>query len=118
MKFIKAVQYALDHLEAIKRDIRYYDKSQREGGLRYGSIAVVVELKGDGRFTHHVKGMSLELAQMALDPYTVIIASVTRGYDDDNTEVFDRELQQLEDELQERLDLECAIERKLSVMEG
>lgn len=52
MKFIKAVQYTLDHLEAIKRDIRYYDKSQREGGLRYGSIAIVVELKGDGGFTH------------------------------------------------------------------
>ena len=116
MKIIKAVQYALDHLETIKRDIRYYDVSQRENGMRYGSIAIVVELKGDGSFTHHVKGMSLELAQMALDPYTVIIARVTRGYDDNKTEVFDRELQQLEDELQERLDLECTIERKLSAM--
>lgn len=117
MKIIKALEYALDHLETIKRDVRYYDESQRENGMRYGSIAIVVELKGDGSFTHRAKGMSLELAQMVSNPYTVIIARVTRGYDDDNTEVFDRELQQLEDELQERLDLECAIERKLSAME-
>lgn len=117
MKIIKAIQYTLDRLETIKRDVRYYDESQRENGMRYGSIAIVVELKGDGSFTHRAKGMSLELAQMASDPYTVIIARVTRGYDDDNTEAFDRELQQLEDELQERLDLECTIEHKLSAME-
>lgn len=116
MKTIKSLEYALMNLDAIERDVRYYDESQREGGLRYGSIAIVVELKGDGSFTHRAKGMSLELAQMASDPYTVIIARVTRGYDDDNAEVFDRELQQLEDELQERLNLECAIERKLSAM--
>lgn len=116
MKTIKALKYALDNLDTIKRDVRYYDESQRENGMRYGSIAIVVELKGDGSLTHYAKGMSLELAQMASDPYTVVITRVTRGYDDNNTKVFDRELQQLEDELQERLDLECTIERKLSVM--
>lgn len=76
MKTIKSIEYALMRLDAIKRDVRYYDESLRDSGMRYGDIAIVVELKGDGNFTHKVMCADWSLNEIALDAYKVVISQI------------------------------------------
>ena len=116
MKTIKSIEYALMHLDAIKRDVRYYDESLRDSGMRYGDIAIVVELKGDGYFTHKVMCADWSLNEIALDAYKVVIAKLTRDHDDN--EVLESDMQSLKEILEAHLGREYIIERKLSAMEN
>lgn len=114
MKTIKALEYALMNLDTIKKDVRYYDDSLRENGVHISNIAVVVELKGDGSFTHQIKCVDWSLNEIALDAYKVVIAKLARSHDDD--EVLESGLQHLEKTLEARLGREYIIERKLAAM--
>lgn len=116
MKTIKSMEYALMNLDAIKRDVRYYDDSLRQNGIRISNIAIVVELKGDGGFAHHVQCVDWSLNEIALDAYKVVVAKLARDHDDN--EVLESGLQHLEETLEARLGREYVIERKLSAMEG
>lgn len=116
MKTIKSIEYALMHLDAIKRDVRYYDESLRDSGMRYGDIAIVVELKGDGYFTHKVMCADWSLNEIALDAYKVVIAKLTRDHDDN--EVLESSIQPLKEILEACLGREYIIERELTAMEN
>lgn len=80
MKTIKSIEYALMNLDAIKRDVRYYDESLRESGMRYDGIAIVVELKGDGSFTHRIMCVDWSLNEIAPDAYMPPIPFYSGNY--------------------------------------
>lgn len=115
MKTIKAPGYALMNLDAIKRDVRYFDDELKETGTCIGNIAIVIELKGDGGFTYQIRCVDRSLDEIALDAYKVVVARLARDYDDN--EVLESELKHLENNLEARLGRECIIEHKFMAME-
>lgn len=114
MKTIKSMEYVLMNLDTIKKDVRCYDDDLKESGILISNIAIVVELKGDGSFTHHVQCVDWSLNEVALDAYKVVVAKFVRDHDDNK--VLELSLRHLEEAIGARLARERIIERKLSAM--
>lgn len=117
MKIIKALEYALDNLDTIKKDIAAHDAWFSEHHMPYDHLSVYVSLQEDGSFKHTITTPDdWVLGKIGFGSYDVGIAEVCRERCERKHPNHPEKLALLEEKIKKRLATERAIERKLSAM--